>query len=1041
MNRWPRAEAVVLTAVVMLGLSAPCSGESGPVALWRFDGDASAVAADSAGEDNPGRLQGDPRAVRVRHDGGAALGFFAAGQEVTGPDKHLPGGAAAGSISLWFVRPRGVSDKVLFVYGASRRGRARGLWLTAKDRLCFYFWGDPKDLHVRIPGGVTAERWHHVAGTYDGATARLYYDGKLVGQVAHRIDTAVGGVFRIGANLVDDHRDFIGLIDEVTVHARALSGEEIRQAYRREAGRLGARSAADFRAYRAASKRAAGKADASRRAKLGELAGRAGVEDVVFAVRQPGKDGHWYANFSHWADNPTRRLYGDGGKLCVLTLRTGRVRTLLDDPGGGVRDPQVHYDGGKILFSYRKGGQPYYHLYEIGVDGSGLRQLTDGPYDDIEPTYLPDPPGRSGGGIVFCSSRARCYVPCYYTRVAVLHRCDADGSNIRRLSANVEHENTPWPLADGRILYQRWEYVDRSQVWFHHLWTTNPDGTGQMVFYGNMNPGGAFLDAKEIPGTDRVVMIHSPGHGRCEHAGRVEIVDPGTGPDRKSAARAIRSDWVWRDPYPLSEKTFLVAGPGGRRLSLMSSAGRHTVIYDLPAAQASAGLWVHEPRPIRRRPRERVLYDRTDPAQVTGRAVLQDLHVGRNVPGLRPGEIKKLLVMEILPVPVKIVRDWQQEISFDGPAGGSFLLERILGVVPVEADGSAYFELPALRPVFFVALDAAGRSVKRMHSFVTVQPGERVGCVGCHEHRTQAPAGGSLVSALGRAPSRIEPVEGIPDVFDFPRDIQPILDKHCLACHGYERTDRGGPRSGGVILSGDRGAFYSHSYAALRQAGQYVDGRNAGGNTPPRSVGATASAIMKKLDGSHHDVDVPAREKDRVRYWIESAAVYAGTYAALGTGMVDVKLDGGLFARRCRRCHRRKLHGAVTDPKYHLYYNLTRPEKSLVLLAPLSPAAGGWGMRAKDSKDARRAWVFENTGDPDYRKTLAAIRRAARRLEVNRRFDMPGFRPSPHYLREMVFYGILPTDRPEGRAIDVYAIDRAYWRSLWYHPPGQRVEP
>ncbi len=105
-------------------------------------------------------------------------------------------------------------------------------------------------------------------------------------------------------------------------------------------------------------------------------------------------------------------LFRDGGRLCRLDIRTGKLNVLLDDPKGGVRDPQVHYGGKKILFAYRKGGQPYYHLHEINVDGTGLRRLTDGPWDDIEPTYLPD------GGIVFVSSRCKRWVPCYFTQVA-----------------------------------------------------------------------------------------------------------------------------------------------------------------------------------------------------------------------------------------------------------------------------------------------------------------------------------------------------------------------------------------------------------------------------------------------------------------------------------------------------------------------------------------------------------------------------------------------------------------------------------------------
>ena len=154
--------------------------------------------------------------------------------------------------------------------------------------------------------------------------------------------------------------------------------------------------------------------------------------DIIFATREnAGSDGHWYANFSHHAANPDRHLYGPGGRLCRLNMDSGKLTVLLEDLDGGVRDPQVHYDAEKILFSYRKGNTPYYHLYEINIDGTGLRQITDGPYDDVEPSYLPD------DSIVFCSSRCNRMVNCWRTPVAVLDRCDGDGANVRQLSTNV----------------------------------------------------------------------------------------------------------------------------------------------------------------------------------------------------------------------------------------------------------------------------------------------------------------------------------------------------------------------------------------------------------------------------------------------------------------------------------------------------------------------------------------------------------------------------------------------------------------------------
>ncbi len=296
-----------------------------------------------------------------------------------------------------------------------------------------------------------------------------------------------------------------------------------------------------------------------------------------------------------------------------LNLKTGELKILLDDPQGGVRDPVVHYDGQRIVFSYRPGGEPNYHLYEMQADGSDLRQLTDGPYDDIEPTFLPD------GDIVFVSSRCKRWVNCWVTQVAVLHRCDADGGNIRAISANLEHDNTPWVLPDGRVLYQRWEYVDRSQVDYHHLWTTNPDGTGQMVFYGNQHPGTLMIDAKPIPHSNKVVAIFSPGHGKKEHDGAVvDPVDTSKGPDEPATTKTIATDPVYRDPWAFSE-TSVSRGPATSTCVRWTSSGEHaSPVYQLSDAERSNGLQCHEPRPLVPRERERVIPARVQRDQEVG---------------------------------------------------------------------------------------------------------------------------------------------------------------------------------------------------------------------------------------------------------------------------------------------------------------------------------------------------------------------------------------------------------------------------------------
>ncbi len=780
----------------------------------------------------------------------------------------------------------------------------------------------------------------------------------------------------------------------------------------------------------------------------------AGCDEIIFAQRVSGRD-HWYGNFGHYCETDShysnaaliktpdmRYAFGEGGRLCRFNLRTGELSVFLDDPRGGIRDPKVHYSGKKILFSYRKGGTKTYHLYEINSDGSNLKQLTFGPDNDIEPVYTPD------GGIVFCSSRCHRFVPCWRTQVAVLYRCDADGRNIRMISSNAEQENTPWMLPDGRVLYTRWEYVDRNQLLYHHLWTVNPDGTNVMVYFGNQHNGLVMIDAKPIPGSNKVIVSFSPGHGRAEHMGEITVIDPSNGPDDMSRARPVTKRH-FRDPYPLSEELFLVADNAG--IHLLDAAGRTQVIF--PQRQRGARWSCHEPRLLRAGIPERTIPHKTEIDERSGRLILYDIYQGRNMKGVKPGEIKKLLVLEQLPKPANF-SGGQEPLTI----GGSFTLERILGTVPVEDDGSAYMELPAVRSVFFVALDRNDLAVKRMQSFVTVQPGEVTGCVGCHEPRTQTPNVRlkSAPLAVLRAPSRPRRVlDNVPDVLDYSRDVQPVFDRHCVRCHNPSRRD------GKVDLCGDRTPLYTTSYWTMFVHNLVSDGRNGHGNRAPREVGSSASRLLTFLSGSHYDVTVSAREQAIVRLWIESGATYPGTYAALGSGMHPVKFPEQVMKRRCSSCHtatkptyRNLKKGAFyfqfgdrqppqpllsdiddiilirhlayfqlgESPLYQALCNLDRAEKSLILQAPLSKTSGGLQLCTGQ--------VFKDTSDPDYQTILHAIEDAAAELARHKRFDMPGFRPNRFYIREMQHFGILPKELTFDAPLDPYALDQAYWASF-----------
>jgi hypothetical protein len=777
--------------------------------------------------------------------------------------------------------------------------------------------------------------------------------------------------------------------------------------------------------------------------------------EVVFCTRAKYDDGHWYANIGYYCDDADKKAYAgngqpDAGVLYRYDLRTKEKSVILDAKGGSVRDPHVDYDGRTILFSHRPAGTDHYHLHEVQPDGTGLRQITSGPWDDYEPCRLPD------GDIMFVSTRCKRWVGCWYTQVGTLHRCRPDGNGIVCVSANIEHDNTPAVLPDGRILYMRWEYIDRSQVEYHHLWTMNPDGTGVNVFYGNMHSWTVMIDAQPVPGTQEVLASFSPGHGANEHAGYATLVSQQLGPDEPAAAVRLKHKGLIRDPYPVTKDLFVMAKD--KSIVLMTRDSREEVVYTDPATP------VHEPRLLRPRPREPVIPSRVSSGTPNGQFVLLDVYRGRNMEGVKRGDIKKLLVLEALPKPVNFsggmdLTSWM----------GTFNLERVLGTVPVEEDGSASFLAPAGRPLFFVALDADDLSVKRMQSFANLMPGETFTCIGCHEERSGAADArrpGPAPLALGRPPSAIRPFEGLPDVPDFQRDVQPVLDRRCVTCHNPEK------RAGNLNLAAAHTPRFSNAYIALLTRREVSDGANGLGNRPPRSIGSSASPLLKRLSGGHKDVKATPEEWRTVWLWIEAAAPYAGSTAAIRNteeqhyyGHAGNKIWGecrDVFKRRCWECHKnteernvtgfpfnwglrrdkeQKLLGRPTgshervvlpdDPARMfdagVLVDYTRPACSSLLLAPLAKEAGGYGRCGRA--------VFANADDPDYKKLLASIESGKALYDARPPWGAPGWKPNPQYVREMKRFGILPESFDLAKdTLDPFATDQAYWRSLWPVP-------
>lgn len=827
------------------------------------------------------------------------------------------------------------------------------------------------------------------------------------------------------------------------------------------------------------------------------------VKKIVFTTRtQTGE--HWYANFGYYAHNQhvgdNLPAPNEGGKLCIYDIDTKQVEVLIDDRLGIVRDPCVHYDGDKILYSYKPAGTKYFHLYEMDLSNNNkIRQITNDEFDDIEPVYTPD------DKIIFVSARAKRWVNCWMTQVAILYGCDLDGGNIHALSGNIEQDNTPWFLPNGQVLYMRWEYVDRSQIHYHHLWTMNPDGTKQMVFFGNMHPGEVYIDAKPIPNSDKIVASFSHGHGSVEHTGGVGIIDPRNGPDDRKMARQITTANDYRDPWAFSENCFMAARQG--IIELINADGETQTLFQIPddwKSHVNAGkvirpvsevraslspLFVHEPRPLIKRERERIIGKQTNDSQETGELTLIDVYQGRNMKDVKRGEIKKLLILETLPMPIHYTGG-MEPMTY----GGSFTLERIVGTVPVDPDGSARFNLPAKRAFFFVALDENNLAVKRMQSFLTVMPGETTSCVGCHEERTSSVILAKMPTAMSRPASPITKIaetvnrftktannrivnnsiannSAIPDVIDYPRDIQPVWDKHCVECHSPDK------REGHFNLSGDRGPMYSISYSNImarthsaldnQRYGKetlVADGRNRPlGNYPPRTLGSSASAIYTKYcQKEHYNVNLSEREKMLVILWLETGATYIGTYAGLGSGMLggylvnmldrsdlnweETKAMQTALQKDCASCHtgQKQLPASVSDEirhtwwvypnapndsrrKYsrHLFFDLTKPEKSALLLSPLSKEEGGYGLCGE--------YVLKKD-DESYKTILAGIERAKWQLDTVKRFDMPDFQPRPEYIREMKRFGILPKDFELKTSVDYYDLDQKYWQSLWFKP-------
>ncbi|MCS7304285.1 MAG: discoidin domain-containing protein [Thermoguttaceae bacterium] len=609
-----------------------------------------------------------------------------------------------------------------------------------------------------------------------------------------------------------------------------------------------------------------------------------------------------------------------------------RLRCLTEGwPVGSFIRPELSYDGTKVLFAYaryyphvhtipdkvNKDNLPedaFYHLYEMRLDGGGVRRLTRGKYDHFDGRYLPD------GRIVFLSTRKGQAVqtpsskvqssedasarPDSYVRcggdnarpvpVYTLHLMDSDGGNLRPISAFENFEWYPAVAWDGRILYARWDYIDRPNGDFLSLWSTNPDGTNPQLVYGNFThrPQCVF-QARPIPGSTKLIFTASAHHSNV--GGSLVILDRRLGTEGQGPIRRITPEVVfpetegwpqhyYTDPWPLSEEFFLVAwsdrplppcaypyvadernpaAPTG--IYLLDVFGNMELLYRDP----TIGSW--DPIPVQARPKPPMIAHQTaaaKPPQLEhleiGYFLLQDVY--RGLGSVAQGSIRRLRIVAVVPKLQPHMNQPNLGISSQDP--GKF----VLGTVPVEPDGSAYFQVPAGVPVFFQALDAEGYAVQTMRTLTYVQPGTTLSCIGCHENRDTAPAVGSLPMAARRAPSRVRPGPEGSWPLRYDRLVQPVLDKYCVRCH---RPDGPDPKAARYDLTPAKSYENLLNYADrdLHKLAFERD-RSVVGQMPARQ-----SKLLRRILGNNAAFRSDPDALERMQTWMDTYAHRQGHFS------------------------------------------------------------------------------------------------------------------------------------------------------------------
>lgn len=588
--------------------------------------------------------------------------------------------------------------------------------------------------------------------------------------------------------------------------------------------------------------------------------------------------------------------FAPGGAIKVYDVDSGTTRTLIKLSTGVMRDPEISFDGKRVIFSMRKNLEDGYHIYEIGLDGSNLKQLTSSEgVSDIDPLYLPD------GDIVFTSTRQPKYCMCNRHIMGNLFRMGADGSNITQIGVSTLFEGHSSLLSDGRILYDRWEYVDRNFGDAQGLWTVNPDGTKHAIYYGNntASPGGV-IDGRQIPGTDLVVCIF----GSCHDLpwGSLAVIDRKKGVDGRDPVVKIFPDeainivangdldsfkWVksfrYEDPYPVNKEWFVVSRtlypyPDWRKQKCGYKQGIYLVGMDGTEELLIEGeRSVFDPHIVEAPAKVVSLPTMRNFEDEKGQFYVENVYEGTHMQGVKKGEVKWLRVIESPEKRSWTWGGWQGQ-GEQAPALNwhSFENKQILGEVPVEEDGSASFMVPAGKFVFFQLLDKDKKMIQSMRSGVSLMPGEINGCVGCHEDRLSIPMPiPKRPIALTKKPVELTKWMGKePFKFSFMEHVQPILDRRCVKCHDFDEKDRKK-----IVLAGDMNPFFNAAYINLyvNKAVSLVGGGPAD-IQQAYSWGSHVSRLTQIIERGHYGVKLTQKEKEYLYAWMDLNGVYYPVY-------------------------------------------------------------------------------------------------------------------------------------------------------------------